>query len=159
MDIAEQNKAVIRRLEAITGGGDPSELDELCSPDIVNHALAPDKRNGREGTREFLASAQRNPGGSWLRSVVVAEDDFVIQFGVRQAQWPGRTFRGFDVPGGPYTADAVFIYRLVEGRIAKRWAVRDDLGMLVQLGALTPTAGVSTKRPTVARSVGPKPSS
>jgi hypothetical protein len=28
------------------------------------------------------------------------------------------------------------MYRLVEGRIAERWAVRDDLGMMIQLEAL-----------------------
>jgi predicted ester cyclase len=27
-------------------------------------------------------------------------------------------------------------YRFAEGRIAERWAIRDDLGMLRQLGAL-----------------------
>jgi hypothetical protein len=30
------------------------------------------------------------------------------------------------------------MYRLVDGRIAERWAVRDDLSMMLQLGALTP---------------------
>jgi predicted ester cyclase len=28
------------------------------------------------------------------------------------------------------------MYRLVDGRIAERWAVRDDLGMMRQLGAI-----------------------
>lgn len=27
------------------------------------------------------------------------------------------------------------MYRLAGGRIAERWAVRDDLGMMLQLGA------------------------
>ena len=29
------------------------------------------------------------------------------------------------------------MYRLQHGRIAERWAVRDDLGMMMQLGALS----------------------
>jgi hypothetical protein len=37
--------------------------------------------------------------------------------------------------GGGYTA---FAYRLAAGRIAERWAVRDDLAMLLQLGAVHP---------------------
>lgn len=46
-----------------------------------------------------------------------------------------RTFLGVQVPEGPYAREVVFIYRLVDGRIAERWAVR-DLGMMRQLGAL-----------------------
>jgi predicted ester cyclase len=42
------------------------------------------------------------------------------------------------VPEGPYAREVVFVYRLVDGRIAERWAVRDDLGMMRQLGALQP---------------------
>jgi hypothetical protein len=34
------------------------------------------------------------------------------------------------------TRDVVFAYRLFDGRIAERWAICDDLSMLVQLGAL-----------------------
>jgi predicted ester cyclase len=30
------------------------------------------------------------------------------------------------------------MYRLEQGRIAERWAVRDDLGMMQQLGAVLP---------------------
>jgi predicted ester cyclase len=30
------------------------------------------------------------------------------------------------------------MYRLTEGRIAERWAVRDDLTMMRQLGAIKP---------------------
>jgi hypothetical protein len=37
---------------------------------------------------------------------------------------------------GPYTTDAAFKYRFVDGRIAERWAVRDDPGTMRQLGAI-----------------------
>jgi predicted ester cyclase len=52
------------------------------------------------------------------------------------AIWPGGVFRGVDTANGPYKTDAAFMYRLVDGRIAERWAVRDDLGMMRQLGAI-----------------------
>ena len=71
-----------------------------------------------------------------MESFVVAEADLVVQFGQRELHWPGRPFRGFAVPAGVSTQAAAFAYRFSGGRIAERWAIRDDLAMLIQLGAL-----------------------
>jgi predicted ester cyclase len=134
----EENKAVVREFDELGNGvGDLDRLDVLCTPDIVNHALAPHMPPGIEGTRLFFESARRDLHPSrWLETLIVAEGDLVVQFGSREMEWPGGSFRGFDVPAGTCTRDVAFAYRLVEGRIAERWAVRDDLAMLVQLGAL-----------------------
>lgn len=60
----------------------------------------------------------------------------VVQFGTRELTWPGGPFLGFETPPGTAPRDVAFAYRLVNGQIAERWAIRDDLSMLVQLGAL-----------------------
>jgi hypothetical protein len=97
---------------------------------------------GLAGTRGFLeVRHRRGQPARWIESHVVAEGDLVVQFGRRQDMSAGGTFRGFDVPTGVYTRDAVFACRLVDGRIAERWAIRDDLAMMVQLGALKPKQG------------------
>src|SRR5258708_8394297 len=139
MDTA-QNKAFVKEFDQLGNrGGDLSRLDALCAPDIINHALAPGRPPGLEGTREFFRAAQRDVHGArWLESFMVAENDLVVQFGSREHHWPGGQFRGFDTPAGTFTRDAAFAYRLVAGRIAERWAIRDDLAMLLQLGALRP---------------------
>jgi predicted ester cyclase len=104
---------------------------------MVNHALAPGATPGLEGTRDFLRQANRDAHlARWLESHIVAEGDMVVHFGVREHEWPGGSFRGFDVPAGRYTRDTAFAYRIAGGRIAERWAIRDDLAMLLQLGAL-----------------------
>ncbi len=77
----------------------------------------------------------------WRQSAVVAENDLVVQHGIREGQWPGASFRGIQVPAGPYTREVAFVYCIAGGRIAERWAVRDDLGMMLQLGAFTPGRG------------------
>ena len=130
-----ENKIVVERFDTLVNGGDLDQLDELCTPDVVNHALAPSRPSGLAGTREFLAGAARFRSDRWQHLVVIAEDDYVVQHGVRGGTWPGGPFLGIDAPSGPYAREVAFIYRLAQGRIAERWAVRDDLGMLRQLGA------------------------
>jgi hypothetical protein len=71
----------------------------------------------------------RTPAGGWSRS-------WSLQFGSREVHWPGGGFRGFDLSQGVSTRDAAFAYRLRDGRIAERWAIRDDLAMILQLGGL-----------------------
>jgi predicted ester cyclase len=139
MGIAE-NKAVVEEFDAIgNGSGDLARLDVLCAPDMVNHALAPGRPQGLAGTREFLAGARRGQHpGRWVTSIVVAEADMVVQFGSRELHWPGGSLRGVAVPAGLCTRDVAFAYRLREGRIVERWAIRDDLAMLQQLGAWPP---------------------
>jgi hypothetical protein len=41
------------------------------------------------------------------------------------------------IPAGPgsYVRDFAAMYRFEDGRIAERWALREDLGMIKQLGA------------------------
>ena len=138
MDDTARNKAVVAQFDKLGNeGGDLAILDTLCTPDMVNHALAPGRPQGLAGTREFLSRARRDThGGRWLNSVVVAEGDMVVQFGTRELTWPGGSLLGFETPPGTATRDVAFAYRLVEGRIAERWAIRDDLSMLIQLGGL-----------------------
>jgi ketosteroid isomerase-like protein len=140
---SELNKSVVHRFDELVRDGDPADLDALCTPDMVNHALAQTRPSGLAGTREFLYECQEDPPrAAWKRGIthraerLVAEGDLVAQFAVVTATWPGGCFRGVETASGPYETDAAFIYRFVDGRIAERWAVRDDLGMMLQLRAL-----------------------
>jgi predicted ester cyclase len=118
-------------------GGDLRQLDELCTPDLVNHSLAPGRPAGLEGTREFLTTQGRQFRSTrWQELTVVIEGDLLVQYGIRTGHWPGGSFRGIEIPPGPYSREFAVKYRFVDGRIAERWAVRDDLGMMQQLGAL-----------------------
>jgi predicted ester cyclase len=138
----ETNKALVERFDAILNTRDLSQLDELCSPHMVNHSLAPSRPPGLEGTRQWLATEGRKfQSFHWRDLSVVAEGDLVVQLGVRGGQWPGGTFRGFDVPAGPYQRDTAFMYRIAGDRIVERWAVNDHLAMFLQLGVIPdPTA-------------------
>lgn len=133
----EHNRAIVARFDALVGREDLDELDDLCTPDMVNHALAADRPKGLAGTREFLTvSARRFGDGGWASLQTIAEGDLLVQHGMRGGHWPGGPLFGFDLQPGPYSREVAFLYRLDGGRIAERWAVRDDLTMLRQLGGL-----------------------
>ena len=72
----------------------------------------------------------------WRELVVVADDEHVAQYGVRHGRWHGGRFMGIEASPGDYSRAFAAMYRFENGRIAERWAVRDDLTMLRQLGAL-----------------------
>ena len=134
----EQNRELVRRFDEAVAAGDVDALDVLCTQDMVNHALAPDRPQGLEGTREFVRTGMPQfQADDWTDSVLVAEDDYVVQFGIRAGTWRGGPFLGFDVNPGPYSRHVAFCYRIQDGKIAERWAMRDDLTMLRQLGAIT----------------------
>jgi predicted ester cyclase len=141
----ETNKAIVERFDSILNSRDLDQLDELCSPDLVNHSLAPTRPQGLEGTRQWLETDGRNfQSFSWHELTVVAEHDLVVQFGVREHDWPGGSFRGFDVPAGRYERDTAFMYRIADDRIVERWACNDHLAMLLKLGAISvPASGAS----------------
>ena len=133
----ETNTSIVDRFDEILTTRDLAQLDELCTPDMVNHALAPSRPPGLQGTREWLETEGRNfQSFPWKERFVVAQDDLVVHFGVRAHDWPGGRFRGFDVPAGHCERGTAFMYRLADGRITERWAVNDLLAMLLQLGAI-----------------------
>jgi SnoaL-like protein len=99
MDL-ERNKAVVREFDELGNGtGDLGRLEELCTPDMVNHALAPGRAAGLAGTREFLqARHRRGRPARWIESHVVAEGDLVVQSGRREDLSAGGAFRGSTFP-------------------------------------------------------------
>jgi len=132
------NKSVVDRFDALLGSEELDQLDELCWPDMANHSLAPSRPEGLAGTKQFLREAGSHfQDDHWGALVVVADGDYVVQFGARGGRWPGGPFLGYAATPADYMRDFACMYRVTQGRIAERWAVRDDLTMLRQLGALT----------------------
>ena len=131
------NLEVVNRFDALFGASDLSALDELCTPDMVNHTLDPSRPAGLDGTRQFLATQAHSLGDNgWSWLTVVTEGDYVVQFGRRGGHWDGGRLLGLELSAGDYDREVAVMFRLSGGRIAERWAVRDDLTMLRQLGAI-----------------------
>jgi predicted ester cyclase len=133
----EGNKELIRRYtREVFDEGDEDAVDRYLAPDFYNHVT------GRSGTADFKRLARELRGARDAANVIellVAEGEFVVALMTvtRTVDEELRAF-GFTIParGQSYTVTHVHIYRIVDQKIREHWAVRDDLGMLRQLGAI-----------------------
>ena len=140
-ETAEQNRRIVERF--ITEGvmeGRLDVFDELCDPGLINHAAAPQAREGIEGMKRVIGfSRAAMPDQRWIDQVVIADDEYVVVRAVRESTWSADSFRGIPTPRGATTAvEMVHIWRLASGKIVEHWAVRDDLGLMIQLGVVSP---------------------
>lgn len=135
----EENKALVRRFihEGVVGG-DLALIDELCSPDCVNHSAVPEARIGAAGVKRVVAhSRAAMPDQRWTNEMIIAEGDLVVIHGIREATWQAESFRGVATPKGKRIAvELVHVFRVRDGKIVEHWAVRDDLGLMKQLGVI-----------------------
>jgi steroid delta-isomerase-like uncharacterized protein len=127
---------VLRYVEEVWNGHDLDAIDGLVSPEYLNHAAS---------TAKYRRGGARLAVG-WLLSVfpdhrfdvedVAAEGETVALRGTMTGTHEGELV-GIAPTGKRVAAQQSHWFRVEEdGKIAEHWAVRDDLGMLRQLGAM-----------------------
>jgi predicted ester cyclase len=133
-------EAVVRRLiEDGFNQGDLSVADELTAPGLVEHQeFGPGHAPGAEGVRAVIASLRRAFSDFHLRI-----DDLVVE---RDTAWlrmvatgtNDGSFMGHAPTGRPMRADVFDVIRVEDGRMVEHWGVPDRLGVLFQLGLVSP---------------------
>lgn len=105
---------------------------------MIYHAAAPERQHGVENIKAVLGfSLGAQPDQRWVEQHLVADGDLVVVYGRREGTWQAPGFRGVPTPeSGKVSVELAHMFRLRDGKIVEHWAVRDDLGMLQQLGAL-----------------------
>jgi predicted ester cyclase len=135
--MTEELKAKARRIwEEIFPSGDVDRLAEVIAEDSIDHGARPDERQGLAGVQQTML---------WLRSVfseqrweirqVVGEGDIVVVYCTLHGRHTG------DLMGIPPTNREVaqgygHIVRFRDGKVVEHWGVRDDMGLMRQLGVL-----------------------
>ena len=56
------NKQTLERFDRLVEACEAEQLDEICTPDMRNHALASQRTAGLEGTQEFLRECRADHG-------------------------------------------------------------------------------------------------
>jgi predicted ester cyclase len=128
------SEGIVREALELLAGGDAQRLSELVHPDYRDHAWHGPERGPasmlawRDRLRDAFADVQLEP-----RALVAGNDGHVAA---------RLRFRGLHV--APYAAiepsgrtvevDEFHIWRLVDGRLAEHWGLRDELAVLRQMG-------------------------
>ena len=145
-----RHKAAARRwTEELWGRGDRAVADEIVAPDYVRHdAGDPFPARGPEDVKRLVAMLR-----AMLPDLRLEIEDLIVAGDTVVTRYTGtatdtRGYLGRPPTGRRIRTPAIQIFRFRDGKIAESWAVRDDLGPLVQLGHLPPPAApVSPRRP------------
>ena len=132
----QENKAVVRRfVEEVQCRHNLAALDELFSPDFVDHSGPPDLQ-GLEGARQFFSMMFASfPDMHFTIRQQIAEGDKVLTYKTFHGTH-GGPFMGIPATGKAVTIDVMDILTVTGGKITEHWTVSDMLGMLQQIGAV-----------------------
>jgi predicted ester cyclase len=133
-------KAIARESFRLIETGDAELAEQIIAPDFINEEAADDPEDverQQHGPAGFLATSR------WLRDAfsdlrfelqeTLAEGDTVMAAAIMTGKHTG-VFNGIAPTGRPITHKQVHIFAIADGRITRHRAVRDDLGLLLQLG-------------------------
>jgi steroid delta-isomerase-like uncharacterized protein len=133
---AEENKVLVRRyIEECWNRHNLDATDELVSPEYINHAAtsAEYQHGGARHALEWLFSVF--PDHHFDIEDVAAEGQTVAVRGTCSGTHEGELM-GIPPTGRPFAVQQSHWFRVAEGKVEEHWAVRDDLGMMRQLGVM-----------------------
>jgi len=136
----QENKAIVRRLvEEAQQGGNLDLIDELISPNFVDHSAWPGIPATREGVKQIFGMFHAALAD--LHVIIhdqIAEADRVVTRKTLRGTHQGD-FLGVPPNGNVLKIEVIDILRLKDGQITDHWNLVDQHGLLQQLG-LVPTA-------------------
>jgi steroid delta-isomerase-like uncharacterized protein len=133
----EENKALVRRfVDEVQSAGNIDAIDELCSPEFVNHSAPSGMPPNREGVKQVTAMfRQAFPDSYFTVEDMIAEGDKVATHKTFHGTHEGE-FMGMPPTGRRVSMELIDIVRISEGRVVEHWSMGDNLGMMQQLGVI-----------------------
>ena len=134
---AEDNKALVRRfVDEVQSGGNTDLIDEICSPEFVNHSAPPGLPADREGIKILTTMFKGAfPDSYFSVEDMIAEGDEVVTRKTFHGTHEGE-FMGIPPSGRTVNVSLIDVVRISDGRVVEHWSVGDNLGMMQQLGVI-----------------------
>ncbi len=145
----EENKSLVRRfVDEVQSGGNIDLIDELCSPEFVNHSAPPGLPANCEGVKLVTAMfRQAFPDSYFTVEDMIAEGDKVATRKTFHGTHEGE-FMGIPPTGRAVSIDLIDIVRVVDGKVVEHWSMGDNLGMMQQLGVIPRPGDTEEASPT-----------
>ncbi|MGC1684763.1 MAG: ester cyclase [Candidatus Acidiferrales bacterium] len=134
---AEANKSLVRRFYEEIDKGNLDAMDELVAEDYLDHNPPPfpGLLAGREGLKQVFKLFQVATPGYHHIEDQIAEGDRVVtrltSFGKHEGDLPGAPRTGKDLK-----MTSITIHRIAGGKLVEKWAEKDVLGFLQQIGVM-----------------------
>ena len=134
----EQNMAMIRAYVDAMNRGDASYLDEYFAPTYIYHGPGGDL--DLEAFKEFHGRVlSAFPAATMsIEDIVAAGDKVVTRWKLHGVQ--NGEFLGIAPTGREVTISGIIISRFERGSVVEEWEEANLLGMMQQLGVMTPPA-------------------
>lgn len=144
----EANIHLIQNFWQASERGDIDEMAACWAPDAINHGGQTEQAQrrppaGAEGLkRVFKSLLTAFPDRKYAIEDIIATGDKVVcrltvsgtHQGVPEVPVEGAMLMTVPPTGKAYAVQHIHIFRIASDKIVEHWAVRDDLGMMQQLG-------------------------
>jgi predicted ester cyclase len=137
--MSEENKSLARNfVEEVWNAGNLSFIDDNFAEEFIPHFVPPNVPKTPEGFKGYIAMWRSAfPDIHIHTNEIVADNDKVAFHWSAHATHKGA-FMGIQPSGKEVGFTGMSLFRLNGSKFVEAWAVADQYGALVQIGAVTP---------------------
>ncbi len=137
----EANIATAQKMGEAINKGQLEQFRDIFAPDVVDHDPAPDQAKGPEGFIGFFTQFRHAfPDLKIAVEHMVADDDNVAIAYTATGTQQGP-FQGIPATGKKIKIRGMQIAKFnADAKIKERWGSSDEMGIMQQIGAVTPSA-------------------
>jgi predicted ester cyclase len=123
-----------RLIESGIGQADMAVIDELMADDVAEHQRG--NRQGRDGAKEVAQTLHR-----WMSDFTLTVEDLAVAGNVVWTRNRARgvhtgSVMGHAATGRSVEVEVIDIVRFESGRVVEHWGIADQLGLMLQIGAV-----------------------
>lgn len=137
--MSEENKRLVQKFyEEFVNTGDYDAAERFISNDCAFYFGAVEVGRGPDAFRQMLRTLRTAfPDFRTTIESVIAEGDMVAERVTSKGTHQGE-FQGIAPTGRAVSMPGISMFRIAGGKIIENWAMPDQLGLLRQLGAVSP---------------------